>query len=154
MITRYANINDTIEILRMDEKVIHSSSRSGYLSEMIDHHRCLVAEQNASISGFLTFDTNFFGYWFISLVIVDPAYRQKGIATALIKHLEKLCPTSKLFTSTNQSNLPMHNLCDRLGYLKTGIIENLDEGDPEIIYFKRLADENEEIITFYGWNQM
>ncbi|MEJ8547982.1 GNAT family N-acetyltransferase [Brevibacillus borstelensis] len=138
MNTRYANQNDAIEIFRIDEKVIHSPSRSDYISEMITKNRCLVAEQNSTISGFLTFDTNFFGYWFVSLVIVDPSYRHKGIATALLKQIERLCPTPKLFTSTNQSNYAMHKLCDRLGFAKTGMIENLDEGDPEIIYFKQI----------------
>ena len=44
-----------------------------------------------------------------------------------------------MFTSTNQSNLPMQRLCDRLGYVKSGYVENLDEGDPELIYVKLLA---------------
>jgi hypothetical protein len=30
----------------------------------------------------------------------------------------------------------MQALCERLGYVRSGYIENLDEDDPEIIYFK------------------
>jgi hypothetical protein len=33
----------------------------------------------------------------------------------------------------------MQRLCDRLGFVKSGYIENLDEGDPELIYVKFLA---------------
>src|SRR5262245_18145068 len=32
----------------------------------------------------------------------------------------------------------MQALCEKLGYVKSGWIDNLDEGDPGIIYFKRL----------------
>ena len=35
-------------------------------------------------------------------------------------------------------NAPMQALVEKLGYVKSGWIENLDEGDPDIIYFKRL----------------
>lgn len=44
--------------------------------------------------------------------------------------------TAKLFTSTNESNVAMQRLCDRLGYVRSGFIENLDERDPEVVYFK------------------
>ncbi len=53
-------------------------------------------------------------------------------------HVEVLCQTDKLFTSTNQSNRPMQKLLEKLGYQPSGYIENLDEGDPELVYFKRL----------------
>jgi hypothetical protein len=31
----------------------------------------------------------------------------------------------------------MQRLCESLGYLRSGLIENLDDGDPEVFYFKR-----------------
>jgi len=33
----------------------------------------------------------------------------------------------------------MQRLCEHLGYVRSGWIDNLDEGDPEIIYFKRVT---------------
>ena len=57
---------------------------------------------------------------------------------ALLRHMELCCRTPKLFTSTNQSNLSMQSLLAKLGYESSGLIHNLDEGDPEIVYFKRL----------------
>ena len=46
--------------------------------------------------------------------------------------------TGQLFTSTNRSNLPMRRLCDRLGFQRSGVVENLDNDDPELVYYKRL----------------
>jgi hypothetical protein len=48
---------------------------------------------------------------------------------------------SKLFTSTNASNERMQRLCERLGYVRSGPIEHLDEDDPELVYFKRLSNQ-------------
>jgi hypothetical protein len=64
--------------------------------------------------------------------------RRNGAGAALVKHIESLCQTPKLFTSTNLSNLPMQSLLAKLGYILSGVIHNLDEGDPELVYFKRL----------------
>ena len=50
-----------------------------------------------------------------------------------------LCRTPKLFTSINLSNLGMQSLLAKSGYELSGVIHNLDEGDPELVYLKRLG---------------
>ncbi len=92
--------------------------------------------------GFAIADQSFYGQSFIWLLIVDPEYRRQSVASSLIHHIEATCPTEKLFTSTNQSNVIMQRLMKKTGFAKTGYIENLDEGDPEIVYFKRIKNEN------------
>lgn len=32
----------------------------------------------------------------------------------------------------------MRRLCEKLGFVQSGFIENPDEGAPEIVYFKRV----------------
>jgi hypothetical protein len=56
----------------------------------------------------------------------------------LIEHTEARCRTPKLFTSTNLSNLRMQTLLTRLGYQLSGVIHNLDEGAPELVYYRAL----------------
>jgi hypothetical protein len=53
--------------------------------------------------------------------------------------IEATCKEQKVFTSTNESNKAMQALLSQLNYKRSGIIENLDEGDPELIYFKELV---------------
>jgi ribosomal protein S18 acetylase RimI-like enzyme len=72
----------------------------------------------------------------LELLVVEVAHRRRGVETALIEEWEKTASTRKLFTSTNESNVPMKRLRERLGYVRSGFIENLDEGDPEVVYFK------------------
>jgi hypothetical protein len=55
--------------------------------------------------------------------------------------LERNCKTIKLFTSTNESNKPMQELMIKMGYQPSGTVYNLDEGDPELFYFKLLKND-------------
>ena len=72
------------------------------------------------------------------MLYVHVDHRRSGTGAALLRHMESLCQTPKLFTSTNLSNLPMQSLLGKLEYELSGVIHNLDEGDPELVYFKRL----------------
>ncbi|WHY21859.1 hypothetical protein QNH28_13105 [Paenibacillus sp. G2S3] len=69
---------------------------------------------------------------------MNPNFRRLGIAGALIRYIEEHSPTPKLFTSTNESNTIMQQVCLSLGFVRSGIIENLDDGDPEWVYFKQV----------------
>ena len=84
------------------------------------------------------FDGSFFGRGFVWLIWVEEPFRRSGVASALMRQAEKDCPSDDLFTSTNLSNVPAQHLFEKLGYTRTGMVENLDEDDPEIFYFKRL----------------
>ncbi|MCL0069875.1 GNAT family N-acetyltransferase, partial [Dehalococcoidia bacterium] len=75
------------------------------------------------------------------MLYIHPEYRGKGIGSKLVRHVESLCKTEKLFTSTNQSNLPMQGLLNKLGYVPSSFIDNLDEGDPEVVYSKRIKED-------------
>lgn len=77
----------------------------------------------------------------IDMLYIHPEYRGKGIGSKLVRHVESLCKTEKLFTSTNQSNLPMQGLLNKLGYVPSSFIDNLDEGDPEVVYSKRIKKD-------------
>ena len=98
-----------------------------------------VARHADRMVGFVLTHRQFFGQPFIELVMVHPAFQRQGIGTALIQQIEDVFTPGKLFTSTNASNTPMQRLCERLGYMYSGSIEHLDEGDPELIYYKWLS---------------
>jgi hypothetical protein len=64
--------------------------------------------------------------------------RRKGVGTGLLHFVERACTTVTIFVSTNLSNLPMQGLLTKSGYQLAGVVEGLDEGDPELFYRKRL----------------
>jgi GNAT superfamily N-acetyltransferase len=109
------------------------------LRRSVEAGDCFVAcDERESVLGYAAFDYSFFSCGFIRMLYVDAAHRRTGAGKELMHHCETLCRTEKLFTSTNLSNLPMQSLLAKLGYTLSGVIENLDEGDPELVYFKRV----------------
>ncbi len=139
MIIEKATSLDLEGICQIDSSVIGNDSRKEYLSESIEKETCIIARMDGKPVGFTVFDTSFYDNCFIWLLIVLPQFRRKGAASGLIQYVEKNCPTSKLFTSTNESNVTMQKVCESLGFVRSGVIENLDEGDPEWVYFKPIS---------------
>jgi ribosomal protein S18 acetylase RimI-like enzyme len=131
-----AQSNNIDEIAKIDEEVIGSNSRREYIRKAIEEERCIIAFNKNLIVGFLIFDTHFFDCSFISLIIVRPTERRKGYATSLIQYFIKISATKKVFSSTNKSNQRMQEVFKVNGFIESGFIENLDEDDPEIIYFR------------------
>jgi len=134
-----ASSGDFEHICALDETVHAGAPRRRLIGEACAQGRLAVARVDDAICGFVIFDESFFDQFFVRLLLVHPDFRRRGLATALMRAAELDCQTGKLFTSTNQSNLPMQQLCARLGFVKSGYVENLDEGDPELIYVKLLT---------------
>lgn len=131
-----ASMEDWKSVLKIDNEVIGNTSRRDYIENAVNQGRCLIAKEGNAIAGFLIFDTHFFECSFISLIIVSPSKRRKGYASLLMEFMMSISPTKKVFSSTNQSNINMQKVFNANGFIQSGIVENLDEGDPEIIYFK------------------
>ncbi|MED1411886.1 MULTISPECIES: GNAT family N-acetyltransferase [Bacillus] len=132
-----ASINDLDSIVHIDIEIIGDDSRRNYIKHAINEGQCIIVKEGNFISGFLTYDTNFFGYTFLSLIIVSPTKRRKGHASSLISYMLSHSPTQKIFSSTNKSNENMQKVFQANGFIRSGIIENLDEGDPEFIFYTK-----------------
>ncbi|PEQ32408.1 GNAT family N-acetyltransferase [Bacillus cereus] len=130
-------MDDLDSIVHLDIDVLGDDSRRDYIKHTIDEGRYIIVKEDNSISGFLTYDTNFFGCTFLSLIIVSPAKRRQGYASSLISYMLTHSPTQKIFSSTNESNESMQTVFNANGFVRSGMIENLDEGDPEIIFYTK-----------------
>lgn len=130
--------SDTERIVSFDPIARSDSRREAFIRRAIAAGSCFVATDKERIAGYGVLEYSFYDNGFASMLYVHPEYRRRGVGTALMRHLESACQTAKLFTSTNLSNLPMQSLLARLGYELSGVIHNLDEGDPELVYVKRL----------------
>ncbi|UYZ24294.1 GNAT family N-acetyltransferase [Mesobacillus jeotgali] len=131
-----AQITDLDAIVQVDRQVIGNTSRKVFIEKAIKQGRCILVNEDGDVAGFLIYDTHFFECTFISLIIVSPAKRRKGYASQMMNYLVRTSLTEKIFSSTNRSNESMQKVFKANGFIQSGIVENLDEGDPEIIYFK------------------
>ena len=135
---RLARADDREAVCAIDVRLRDIPGRQTFIERAIAARECYMATLGDAVAGFVVLDRSFYEQPFVSLLIVDEQHRRRDIGSALMRHVESVCPAEKLFTSTNESNTPMQRLCDKLGYMRSGRIENLDEGDPEIVYFKRV----------------
>ena len=139
VIVERATSQDFEHICVLDETVYRGPSRRRIIGPAVAESRCAVARVDGIVRGYVIIRPDFFGHGFVDLLLVHPDFRRRGVASALMRVAELDAPTEKVFTSTNQSNVAAQRLFERLGYARSGTIDNLDEGDPEIVYFKRLA---------------
>jgi GNAT superfamily N-acetyltransferase len=96
-----------------------------------------VLRVDGELAAFAELKPDFFGYPFVQLLIVGEAYRRRGMGYALLEYLYENCDVDRLFTSTNESNVPMRKLLEKAGFARCGYCDALDEGDVEIFYVRR-----------------
>ncbi len=135
---RLATPSDLDQIATFDQVLQTDAGRRTYLERVIAARACFVAVDGGRVSGYAVFEHSFFEQGWVALLYVASGQRRQGIGRRLMEYAASLCTTPKLFTSTNLSNHPMQALLARLGYRLSGVIHDLDEGDPELIYVKYL----------------
>lgn len=136
---RPADENDIVALCSLDLVARQESGRREFIRREVVSGNCFVAVAGGTVIGYGVLNYTFYYNGCIDMLYTHSEHRRRGAGEALMRHMESLCRTPKLFTSTNLSNLRMQSLLAKLGYELSGVIHNLDEGDPEIVYFKRLG---------------
>ena len=142
IVVERASEEDLPDIFEIDQLTMGDDSRRDYLIKSVIDRHMLVARRGFQRLGFAVVNRAFFEQVFIALLVVHPDHRRQGIGSALMTYAEKTCPEPKLFTSTNASNSIMQALLTVRGYRRSGSVENLDPGDPELIYVRFLGDSS------------
>ena len=139
MDVRPARAADIGPIAALDQTAQSDPRRAEEISRAVSAGGCHVAIVDGSIAGYAVFRADFFNQGFVWLLGVAENRRRRGVGNALMAAIERACPTAKLFTSTNRSNTPMRSLLTRRGYTEVGVVDGLDEGDPEVFFMKHLS---------------
>ena len=121
-------------LLALDTVASQDPERALQIQVWIQQSQCYVVEREGILLGYGVLNYHFFGHGFVEMLMVGESGREQGIGSALLRYFRQISRTEKLFSSTNQSNQAMHGLFQKLGFQRSGVIANLDEGDPEIVY--------------------
>ncbi|KAF1021799.1 MAG: hypothetical protein GAK29_03327 [Acinetobacter bereziniae] len=135
MLIRLASEADLKYLIAIDSVALHNTQRVLQIHVWCAQSTCFLAEKDGEIMGYGVLNYHFFGCGFIEMLMVGEHYRRHGIGLDLLNGLKSNCLHPKLFTSTNRSNLPMQRLLRTSGFIESGQIENLDEDDPELVFF-------------------
>lgn len=112
------------------------SERVASISASLSAGECFIAEFGGDVRGFIVLNYTFFGFGFIPLIVVAERHRRRGVGLRLLSEAQRRCTGQKLFASANASNEAARALFKRAGFIRSGLIENLDDADTEIVYFK------------------
>ncbi len=137
---RKAVERDIETLCAIDTVAPNDPARHEFIRRRVREEQCYVLtvdpDQQIAAYGVLTYA--FYDCGMIDMLMVAIDHRRRGFGSQLMRHMESECRTEKLFTSTNESNNAMRTLLGSLGYQPSGVIYNLDDGDPELVYFKQL----------------
>lgn len=139
---RKATIKDKTLVVNLDynfDKVEHIKlKREKKITKAILNEECFIILVNNREIGFIIFDYRFFDQGWIELIILEEIHRGKGISRLTFDLICKQSKTNKVFTSTNSSNIHMQKALTKAGFSFVGKINGLDDGDPELFYYKKI----------------
>ena len=138
VLVRPAEANDVEDIVRMDPSAQVDQARRALVHSAVQRGECWVAVDSEVPVGFGVMSHVFFDRGFISLVYVDAAHRRRGVGARLFDEFEGCCRSNRIFTSANLSNLAMQAFLASRGYVLSGMVQDLDDGDPEMFFSKRV----------------
>lgn len=130
---------DYLGLVGIDSWASSHFDRASSISEALAKGECFTAESRGEPLGYVVLNYSFFGFGFIPVIVVSPLHRRRGIGSRLLAEARDRCTSRKLFGSANASNEAARALFQRAGFVRSGIIDNLDPGDPEVVYCLEIA---------------
>jgi ribosomal protein S18 acetylase RimI-like enzyme len=104
----------------------------------LEQHHLIVAEADEEVIGLCVYRTDWFQCTFISLVAVHEKFRRRGIAREMMRSVEAISPTPRVFSSVEETNGPAIHLHGSLGFVPSGHIDNLPQGTRELLFYRRV----------------
>jgi len=123
--------------LRWVDPRLADPMRARIASNLLGLGRSWIADVGGVPAGFALTSLGFFNKPMIELLVVAEPHRRTGIGLMLLNYCEAARADDRIFVSTNASNTAANALLAKAGFQGSGIVYDIDEGDPELIYVKR-----------------
>jgi GNAT superfamily N-acetyltransferase len=131
--------SDVVALMALAAAVIGPERAGPFVRSHLDRHHLLVADAGDEVVGLLAYRTDWFQCTFVSLVSVRPSHRRRGVARRLYAAVERMSPSPRLFSSTEETNAVSIQMHTALGFQPSGHIDNLPQGYRELLFYKRLV---------------
>jgi GNAT superfamily N-acetyltransferase len=132
---RLAGYPDAEAIMGLDDGARMDRGRTNFIYKMISDRHCHVATLDGQVAAYGVLEYSFFGHGFLSIIFVAPEHRRRTIGSQLVRAMEKICNTDRLFTTAARSDIAMQALMAGLQYKRSGRIDNLEDDEPKLVFF-------------------
>jgi L-amino acid N-acyltransferase YncA len=139
MVVRELRHSDVPAVVELASEVLGLDQAGPWLRVHAERHPLLVADENDEVVGVIAYRTDWFQCTMVSLVAVRPDRRRRGVARALYGTVERMSPSPRLFSSTEETNAASIQMHTALGFTPSGHIDNLPQGYRELLFYKRVA---------------
>jgi len=129
------SIPDDMQSVRsFDCIAAHDDRRLAFIQRAIAANQCWSILLDDDVVGYFIIDNTFFQRTFLSLIYIAEGHRDKGLGREALRWvIDEI--DGPFFVSTNLSNSRTLHLLRSLGFQDSGIIYNLDPGDPEVVFY-------------------
>ena len=135
--SRRADPSDLEAVLALDRASPVGRERAALLTSRVQAGEVILFEKEDQLLGFAVVrKRSFFGRDFVELLTVTESSRRRGVGSLLLEEVVRRSSSVRIFTSTNRSNSEMIGLLERTSWQFSGQLQGIDEGDPELIFFK------------------
>lgn len=131
-------ICDLETICRFDSQAVRDYRRRDFVASAIEEGRCWLAFFDETPVAYGIFNYQFHGYGVIERIFVRPDYRRLGIGRALLDHFAGACSSPRLYITVPQNELAMLELVRTRGYAISGVVHELGDDGPALIFVKDL----------------
>jgi GNAT superfamily N-acetyltransferase len=135
--------------LRQVDPRLADPMRARIAANVLGLGRSWIADVGGVPVGFALTSLGFFYKPMVELLVVAEGHRRQGIGMLLLHHCEAAHTDDRIFVSTNASNTAANALFAKAGFQGSGIVYNIDPGDPELVYVKHRAPS----LTFIPYRQ-
>lgn len=136
---RRGRAEDAAALKALDTVVPVDARRAAAIDAWLARDVVYVAVIDERPVGYAVFNHDFFRQGNVDMLMLATEHRGRRIGEQLLRAIEDVCDTPKLFCTTNVSNHRMQRLLARCGFFACGFISELDPGDPELVYVKKLT---------------
>ena len=123
-------------LVSADPRLAESPAHRQHIGDLLGAGLSWAAMAQGTAAGFAVITRHFFGFPFVDLLLVAEPARRTGLGLALLEQCAHSHDADRIFTSTNESNDPMRRLLAKADWSVSGVVENLDPGDPELVFVK------------------
>jgi ribosomal protein S18 acetylase RimI-like enzyme len=131
---RFANQSDLDSCFIFDR-----TDRQDIIQNKIDMHEIILAERCGEVIGYLKLEYIWSKLPYISLIILKPEFRGKGIGTLMLNYLVKFLQLNgfeTLLSSSQVNEVEPQTWHRKMGFVECGILNGINENGVGEVFFR------------------